>query len=201
MKSKMISLSLFGGRGNGLRIGITIFLLSFLSLPVHAARWIVDKAKSHLGFSVQWQDHPLLGEFKSWDADIAFDPADLEHAKATVKVDIASVTLGSDEMDQGVKGAQGFDADNYSTATFETTWFRATGKHAYEARGNLTLHGVTRAITLPFKLNIKNDIAHMIGTTAVTRTDFRVGMGQWATDNPVARLVTVTIDLTAKKTK
>jgi polyisoprenoid-binding protein YceI len=171
------------------------------TLPAHAAQWTVDKAKSHLGFSVQWQDHPVRGEFKSWDADIAFDPADLEHAKATVKVDVASVTVGSDEMDQGLKSAQGFDATNYSTATFETTWFRSTGKNTYEARGNLTLHGVTRAVTLPFKLDIKNDVAHMVGTAAVTRTDFRVGMGQWATDNPVARLVTVTIDLTARKTK
>ena len=182
------------------RIILPVVLLC-ATLPAHAAQWTLDKAKSHLGFSVQWQDHPLSGEFKSWDADISFDPADLEHAKATVKVDIASVTVGSDEMDQGLKSSQGFDAANYSTATFETTWFRSTGKNAYEARGNLTLHGVTRAVTLPFKLDIKGDVAHMKGTAAVTRTDFQVGMGRWATDNPVARLVTVTIDLKAKKAK
>ncbi len=176
-------------------------LMLCAALPAHAAQWTVEKAKSHLGFSVQWQDHPLRGEFKSWDAKIDFDPADVDHAHAVVKVDIASVTTGADEMDQGVKGPQGFDATNYSTATFETTWFRANGKNSYEARGNLTLHGVTRGITLPFKLDIKGDTAHMTGTAAVTRTDFQVGMGQWATDNPVARLVTVTIDLTAKKTK
>lgn len=182
------------------RIAILLAAL-LLATTANAAQWTVDKAKSHLGFAVQWQDHPLRGEFKSWNADIAFDPADLEHSKATVKVDIASVTVGSDEMDQGIKGAQGFDAGNYVTATFETTWFRATGKNAYEARGNLTLRGVTRAITLPFKLDIKGDTAHMTGTAALTRTDFQIGMGQWATDNPVARLVTVTIDLIATKAK
>lgn len=176
-----------------------IILMLCTAFPAHAAKWTLDKAKSHLGFSVQWQDHPLRGEFKSWDADIDFDPADIEHAHATVKVDIASVTTGSGEMDQGVRGPQGFDADNYSTAVFDTTWFRATGKDRYEARGNLTLHGVTRAVSLPFKLDIDGKRAHMTGTAAVTRTDFRVGMGQWATDNPVARLVTVIIDLTATK--
>lgn len=178
-----------------------ILLALCVAAPAHAAQWKVDKAKSHLGFSVVWQDHPLRGEFRSWDAQIDFDPTDLEHAKAVAKIDIASVTLGSDEMDQGVKGTQGFDAQNYSTATFETTWFRSTGKNSYEARGNLTLHGITRGITLPFKLEFKGDSVHMAGTAAVTRTDFQIGMGQWATDNPVARLVTVIIDLTATKAK
>jgi polyisoprenoid-binding protein YceI len=182
------------------RIAIFMALLC-LAAPAHAAQWIVDKAKSHLGFSVQWQDHPLLGEFKNWDAKIDFDPADLEHAHALVKVDLASVTVGSDEMDQGIRGPQGFDAGNFSTATFETTWFRSTGKDKYEARGNLTLRGVTRGVTLPFKLDIDGNIAQMKGTAAVTRTDFQVGMGQWATDNPVARMVTVTINLTATKAK
>ncbi len=178
-----------------------ILLMLFWIVPAHAAQWNVVKAKSHLGFSVQWQDHPLRGEFKSWDAKIDFDPADVEHAKVSVKVDLASITTGADEMDQGVKGPQGFDVANFSTATFDTTWFRATGKNRYEARGNLTLHGTTRGVTLPFKLDIKGDIAHMTGTAAVTRTDFQIGMGQWAGENPVAHLVTVTIDLTAMKVK
>jgi len=178
-----------------------IALMLCVAAPAHAAQWTIDKAKSHLGFSVQWQDHPLRGEFKSWDAKIDFDPADVEHAHAIVNVDVGSLVTGTDEIDQGVKGQQGFDATNYSTATFETTWFRATGNNHYDARGNLTLHGITRGVTLPFKLDITGDTAHMTGTAAVTRTDFRVGMGQWAGENPVAHLVTVIIDLTARKTK
>ncbi len=178
---------------------LTVMLCS--AAPVHAAQWTVIKQKSHLGFSVQWQDHPLLGEFRNWDAQIDFDPADLERAHATVKVDVGSVSVGSDEMDQGIKGPEGFDSANFSTATFETTWFRSTGKNRYEARGNLTLRGITRGVTLPFKLDVDGDMAHMTGTAAVTRTDFQVGMGQWATDNPIARMVTVTISLTAKKAR
>lgn len=163
------------------------------------ADWVIDHAKSQLGFSVQWQDRPFTGLFRNWDAQIAFDPQNLDGAKAVVKVDIASVTSGSAEMDQSLKSAEGFDASVYSTAVFETTWFRATGKSTYEARGNLTLHGVTRAISLPFKLQIKGNTAFMRGTAPVTRTDFGVGMGQWASEYPVAHQVTVIVDLVAKK--
>ncbi|HTO39598.1 MAG TPA: YceI family protein [Rhizomicrobium sp.] len=184
---------------------IAAFLLAMCitanAQTAQAADWVVDHTKSQLGFSVQWQDRPFTGLFRNWDAQITFDPQNLDHAKAVVKVDIASVTSGSDEMDQGLKSAEGFDAPVYSTAIFETTWFRATGKNTYEARGNLTLHGITRAISLPFKLQIKDNIASMRGTAAVTRTDFRVGMGQWASEYPVAHQVNVIVDLVAKKAK
>lgn len=179
---------------------IALLCLS-VSFPVHAAQWRVEKSKSHLGFSVQWQDHPLKGEFKNWDAQIEFDPNDLEKARAIAKVDVGSVTVGSDEMDEGIRGPLGFDASAFSTATFETIWFRSVGKDRYEARGNLTIRGITRAITLPFKLDMNGDTAHMTGSASLTRTDFHVGMGQWATDNPVSRLVTVNVDLTAVKVK
>lgn len=178
-----------------------LLLVMCLTHPACAADWIVDSAKSQLGFSVQWQDHPFRGLFRKWDAQITFDPQDIDHAKAMVQVDIASITTGSDEMDQGLKGAEGFDANAYSTATFETTWFRATGKDAYEARGNLTLHGLTRAITLPFRLEINGNTATMRGTANVVRTDFRVGMGQFAGEYPVAHQVNVLIYLVAKKAK
>jgi polyisoprenoid-binding protein YceI len=178
-----------------------ILLMLCAAAPAQAAKWTVNHAKSHLGFSVQWQDHPLNGEFKSWDADIDFDPADVEHASATIKIDLASVTIGGGEMDTDIKGPQGFDTANFSTATFQTTWFRANGKNSYVARGNLTLHGITRGVTLPFKLDIKGNTAHMAGTADLLRTDFHIGMGHWAGENPVAHQVTVIVDLTAKKMK
>jgi len=179
---------------------LPIVLACCMATPAFAAHWTVDRAKSHLGFSVPWQGQPFTGEFKSWAADIDFDPADLAHAKASVSIDISSVTSGDDESDASLKGAQGFDVTHFATAKFTTTSFKTTGANAYEASGTLALHGMTKTVTLPFKLQISGTTAHMTGAANVVRTDFGIGStGEFATDNPVGRAVKVTVDLTATK--
>ena len=178
---------------------LLVALASCAITPALAAHWTVDRAKSHLGFSVPWQGQPFTGEFKSWTADIDFDPADLAHAKAAVSIDVTSVTSGDAESDAGMKGAQGFDTTHFASAKFTTTSFRATGANAYEATGTLALHGTSKTIVLPFKLQLSGATAHMTGEAIVTRTDFSVGTGQFASDDPVGRAVKVTVDLTATK--
>ena len=174
-------------------------LALFVATPAFAAHWKVDPAKSHLGFSVPWQGQPFNGEFKSWSADIDFDAANVAQAKASVSINIASVTSGDDESDANLKGAQGFDADHFTTAKFVTTSIRAKGGNAYEATATLSLHGVSKTITLPFQLQFAGNSVHMTGATTVMLTDFGIGAGQFASDNPVARAVKVTVDLTAAK--
>lgn len=179
---------------------LAVALCCCVATPALAAHWNVDRTKSHLGFSVPWQGQNFAGEFKSWTADIDFDPADLAHAKAAVSIDVASVTSGDDESDASLKGAQGFDTAHFSTAKFTATSFRATGANAYEASGTLALHGMTKTIVLPFKLQISGASAHMTGAANVMRTDFGIGTtGEFATDNPVGRAVKITVDLTANK--
>ena len=56
---------------------------------------------------------------------------------------------------------------------------------------------MTKPVAVSFALQIKGRSAHMTGTADIVRTDFGVGMGQFAQDTPVGRKVTVKIDLTA----
>jgi polyisoprenoid-binding protein YceI len=164
-----------------------------------AARWTVDPAKSRLGFTVQWSGEAFNATFKSWKADIAFDPADLPHAKATVNINLDSEDSGSADNDEGVKGAEGFATDHFAAATFETTGFTAKGGNAYVASGRLSLHGITKPITLPFTLTITGNTAHMVGKAVVSRIDFGLGHGEWAAETPIAHAVTITVDLTATR--
>ncbi len=170
-----------------------------LTAPAAAATWNVDHARSRLGFTVQWSGEAFVATFKSWKADIAFDPADLAHSKATVTVDLASETSGSSDNDDGLKGPEGFSIGQFPAAKFETTGFTAKGGNAYVATGRLTLHGVTRPVTLPFTLTITGNTAHMTGKAAVLRTDFGLGSGEWAAPTPIAHEVAIAIDLTATK--
>ncbi|HEY1632305.1 MAG TPA: YceI family protein [Rhizomicrobium sp.] len=168
--------------------------LLLAATPAFAAHWTVDTAKSKLGFTAQWSKQPFVATFKTWKANIDFDPADLAHAKADVTIDLGSETSSESEFDDAIKGAQGFAAGQFPQARFVTTGFKSKGGNAYVATGALSLHGMTRPVTLPFTLTIAGKTAHMTGGTVVMRTDF--GVGQASTD-PVAHEVTVTVDLTA----
>ena len=174
------------------------FLFAFLApMPALAAHWNVDYAKSRLGFTVAWSNEPFSASFKAWKADIAFDPADLQHASAVVTVDLASEASDEQDFDDGLKSAQGFQTPQFPLARFATKGFVHKFGNDYVATGTLSLRGVTREITLPFTLTIAGHTAHMTGTARVIRTDFGVGQGTWSAPSPVAHDVTVTIDLTA----
>ncbi|MBV9045523.1 MAG: YceI family protein [Alphaproteobacteria bacterium] len=180
---------------------VTFVSCLFFSPAVAAPVWNVDHAKSRLGFSVQWSNQPFDAVFKSWKADIAFDPKDLGHSKAVVTINLASEDSGSEDNDDGLKGAEGFATDTFPTAKFETTGFTSKGGSNYVATGRLNLHGLTKPITLPFTLTVNGNTAHMVGKAVVSRIDFGLGQGEWAGDTPVGHAVTITVDLTATRAK
>jgi polyisoprenoid-binding protein YceI len=178
---------------------LALALTALLTAPAHAAHWTVDTAKSKLGFNVMWSNEPFAGTFRSWKADIDFDPGAPQLAHVTVAVDLASEASDEADFDDGLKGAQGFQISQFPVARFVTTAFAHEIGMEYIATGNLTLKGITRQVILPFSLTINGTTAHMKGTAHVMRTDFGVGLGTWAAPSPVAHDVTVTIDLTATR--
>ncbi|MGH6888598.1 MAG: YceI family protein [Rhizomicrobium sp.] len=164
-----------------------------------AAPWKVDYPKSRLGFTVQWSNEPFSGSFRRWNAQIDFDPNDLAHSRATVMVDRGSEFSDEPDFDSGLKGAQGFQTSQFPAARFATSRIVRTAADSYIADGTLTIHGISRAVTLPFKLSIAGGVAHMIGTAHMLRTDFGIGQGEWAASSPVAHVVAVNVDLTATR--
>ena len=178
---------------------IALAALVSLTGPACAAHWTVDAAKSKLGFSVMWGGEPLNGVFEHWKANIDFDTLDLDHSHAVVIIETGSEVTDYSEGDDGLKGALGFAVDRFPAARFETTGFRYLPGGMYAADGKLTIRGVSRPATLPFKLDIQGNRARVTGKLTVIRTDFGVGQGEWASERPVAHEVTVTVDLTATK--
>ena len=176
-----------------------VVMTALTASPAFAAHWTVDAAKSKLGFAVAWSNEPFVGVFRSWKADIDFDPADLAHAHAAVTVALASETSDSADSDDGVKGALGFAVDQFPTARFETTRFSRLADGTYLADAQLTIRGVTKRVGLPFKLAFDGNRVHMTGKATVDRSTFGVGQGEWAAPTPVAYAVTVTVDLEATK--
>lgn len=176
-------------------------LASVLLTPASATQWNVDHSKSRVGFTVQWSGQPFVATFKTWDADISFDPANLAHAKVAVTIDLNSETSQFPDNDDGLKGPEGFAISQFPSARFETTGFTAQGNNRFVATGRFTIHGVSRQITLPFTLAFAGSSVHMTGRTVVMRTDFGLGHGEWASPATIAHEVAITVDLTATKAR
>ena len=174
-----------------------IFLAT--ALPASAAHWNVDAAKSKLGFSVPWGNAPYVVTFKNWNADIDFDPADLVHSHVAATIAIGSLTSGDDDTDKNVRGAQGFKAEAFPDAKFESRSFTHQAGDHYVATGTLNIRGASRPVTLPFTLILTGGTAHMVGSAQVKWAEFGMGRDMGAEMPPIAPLATITIDLTATR--
>ncbi len=177
---------------------VILALFAFTASPASATHWVVDRAKSHLGFTVQWSGEPFVATFKAWSANIDFDPNDLPHSRVVAIIDLTSEASDTPDNDDGLKGPEGFSIAQFPKARFETTGFTQTDG-SYVAMGRLSLHGATRPVSLHFTLRIVGNTAHVVGGARVLRTDFGLGHGEWAAPKPVAHEVNIDLDLTATK--
>ncbi|MEZ0487064.1 YceI family protein [Fibrella aquatica] len=168
--------------------------MKFLLIPVaallslsaaNAQTWAVDKSHSRVGFSVT---HALLsevdGNFKTYDAKITSSKEDLSDAVIELTADINSINTDNERRDGHLKSADWFDTAKFPTLTFKSTSFKKVEGKKYKLMGDLTMHGVTKPVTLDAVLvgpitsegrNGKQQKAGLKLSGTIKRTDFGVG--------------------------
>ena len=87
------------------------------------------------------------GEFNNVTGTVEFDQAKPEQSRVDASIDANSLHLGDPARDGHVKGADFFDVAKYPTITFKSSKVSAAGS-GYTVAGDLTLHGVTKPVTL-----------------------------------------------------
>jgi polyisoprenoid-binding protein YceI len=174
-----------------------VALLAFAA-PVLAKTWQVDAAHSTLTFTNTYQNVEYTGQFRRFNANITYDPNDLAHAKFDVGVDIASLDTQNSERDHTALGADFFDASKFPQAHFVTTAFRKAADGKVIADGTLTLHGVSKPVSLAVAFATRGDTATLDVTAQLKRLDFGIGTGQWADPSMIGDGVTVRGHLTLR---
>ncbi len=149
--------------------------------------WVVEAADSKIAFGGTHEGNAFTGAFQRWNGQINFNPAKLDAAKAVVTIDLASARTSSSYYDGTLPQADWFDVAKTPQATFTSKSFRSLGGDRYEAQGELSLHGITQAVTLPFTLKIDGARATMDGKLSLKRLDFKIGVNsdpeaQWVGD-------------------
>jgi len=162
----------------GMLLGVALWVLSVAS-PVLAdsTRWQVVPGESRISFSGEHAGNKFKGTFGTWDAVIAFDPADLAGSKATVTIALASAKTGDITYDKTMPTADWFDVAHGPTAVFETTAFRAKGSDAYEADATLSMRGLKVPVVFAFTFKADGDHASLAGSAKLKRLDFGIGRG------------------------
>ena len=153
-----------------------------------AGRYTLDKAHSslivrvnHLGYS------NFTARFERWDGELTLDPAAPENSQISVSIDPRSIA--SDNPPDGfidiMRGARFLDAARFPAISFRSTSIERTGPNTARITGELTLHGVTKPVTLEGRFNGGYEGMHLdpharVGFSAhgsFNRADFGMTMG------------------------
>jgi polyisoprenoid-binding protein YceI len=117
------------------------------SVPAEGS-WSVDPAHSTVEFVAR---HLMVtkvrGRFSDYDAAITIGERP-EDSKVDVTIRAASITTGDPARDGHLVSADFLDVENYPTITFASTGVRSDGGNTWQVDGDLTVHGVTRPVTL-----------------------------------------------------
>ena len=158
-------------------------VIAFLLVAFNAATttWKLDTAHSYLGFSV---GHLTVSEIKGsvvmTEATITTTSEDFSDATVSMKADMNTIDTDNEKRDAHLKTADFFDTAKYPELTFQSTSFKKTGADKYVIKGNLTMHGITKEVTLDATTksgtnpNNNKPITGMKITGSINRLDFDI---------------------------
>lgn len=162
--------------------------------------WQIVPEQSTLTFTATQNNAPVSGSFKNFSGEIVFDPAQLASSHVRITVALDSVTTSYKEVGDTLKTADWFNVKAFPQAVFTANHFTKTGDNTYQAEGTLTIRDKTLPTNLTFSLlSYSATAAHVKGTTALKRTEFGVGQGDWEKTEEVKDEVKVEFELVAKK--
>ena len=172
------------------------------ALSVPAGTWKVDPVHSSVEFQVKHLGIATVkGQFKEYEGTLEVGP---EGAVAYGTVKTESVDTREPQRDAHLRSADFFEVDKYPEIGFRSTAIRATGEDEFEIDADLSIHGVTRPVTLKATLEGYEPEDHQgntrVGLSAsaqINRSDFEMrfnaalGSGNMVVSDKVKILVDV----------
>jgi polyisoprenoid-binding protein YceI len=140
-------------------------LVAAMSLPAASAladnaaaapnltQWTIDAAHTRIGFNVP---HMVVssvdGEFKQFSGKVLLDEKNLQNSQLEFSAEVASIDTGVADRDKHLRSGDFFDAADHPQIAFTSTKITKAGK-GYKIKGDLTIRGVTKSITLDATLS------------------------------------------------
>ncbi len=140
---------------------VAALAMGMLAAPALAApeAYVIDKSHasvnfriSHLGFS------DVYGQFREFDADIMFDPEDVDSSSVVFRIEVDSVDTNWKARDDHIRRADILDVRSHPQIVFESIAIEPVGENLVWLIGNLTMLGVTQVETFEVTLNRVGDM-------------------------------------------
>ena len=191
------------------RIFATSLLAAALAAPASADTFVIDKAHSEAGFSIRHLMSRVTGNFNDFSGTIEGDPKKPGDAKVEFTIKSASIDTRQEGRDKHLRSADFFDAEKFPDITFKSSRIVPAGKDKYNVIGNLTMHGVTKEITVPVAYlgslvdPNKNEKFGFEATATLNRKDFGILWNKAldAGGTVLSDEVSVTVNLQAARPK
>jgi len=183
-----------------------MLVLATASHPARAERFAIDPVHTRVAFQVSHAGFSSpVGTFSQASGVLDFDPGDWSSAHVDVRIPVATLQLGDDKWQGKILDPTFFDAQKFPEAHFVSTKVEAKGEDAADVTGDLTLHGVTKPVTLHVKFNqlARHPLppfrltAGFSATATLSRKDF--GMDNW--EKVVGDEVRLILEVEATKDK
>jgi len=147
--------------------------------PLAAAEYTVDPAHSTIGFQVR---HMAIsktnGEFDDYTGTFSFERGQPETWSCEAVIQAASVNTNNEKRDDHLRSPDFFNVEDFPTITFVSTGVRMEDDYEGVLTGDLTIHGVTKSVSLDFEFlgtvtdPWGNERAGFSATTKINRQEF-----------------------------
>ena len=150
---------------------VLLVALALCPSAVGAETFKIDSARSTIAFKVRHMLGAAKGNFSKFSGTIVVDREHPEQSSVSVKIAAASIDTGITKRDDHLRGEL-FDVAKYAEITFKSRRVKQTGANSGQIVGDLTMHGVTREITLNVQLASNAGTRWRVTTPPLRRSEF-----------------------------
>jgi polyisoprenoid-binding protein YceI len=182
---------------------------TFAVFALSSAAWAnetykFDSSGSTIGFTVHQFLGTTHGKFTSFSGKIDVDREHPENSSVTAQIHVRSIDTHIKKRDDHLRSQEFFNVEKFPQITFRSRSVKRTGPQSGDILGDLTMHGMTRPITLHVKLltpiNETSRTRWAVTTEPISRRDFNLMFASAAEAvSGISQTVAINIEIEAKR--
>ncbi len=185
---------------------LSLILAGFIHSVTANETFKFDASRSTIGFRVHQFLGTTDGKFTQFSGTIDLDRQHPEASSVSARIQVSSINTGIKKRDDHLRSAEFFNVANFPEITFKSRGVKQTGTQSGDITGDLTMHGITKPVTLHVK--VINPLANEartrweVTTEPLKRRDFGLMFGSATeTVSGISQEVAIRIEIEAVKSR
>ena len=185
---------------------LSLILAGFIHSVTANETFKFHASRSTIGFRVHQFLGTTDGKFKQFSGTIDLDRQHPEASSVSARIQVSSINTGIKKRDDHLRSAEFFNVANFPEITFKSRSVKQTGTQSGDITGDLTMHGITKPVTLHVK--VINPLANEartrweVTTEPLKRRDFGLMFGSATeTVSGISQEVAIRIEIEAVKSR